>query len=176
MQRYLEGCEHYTLKPGYIFASERPLVIQTVLGSCISVCLHDRQRSIGGMNHFQMPRTLDAPRTAKFGEPSTQGLIRSLLDFGSRQGDLVAQLYGGASLPEKPLSLEVSNDNILVAREVLAHYRIPILSEDVGGFLGRKLLFMTELNQVLVFKIHKIRAADYYHYSDERRDNFGQPD
>ena len=46
---------NYFLKPGYILIASKPTVISTVLGSCVSVCLYDRKRGAGGMNHFQLP-------------------------------------------------------------------------------------------------------------------------
>ena len=31
------------------------MLIVTTLGSCIAACLWDRERRIGGMNHFMLP-------------------------------------------------------------------------------------------------------------------------
>lgn len=42
-----------TVIQGDFAISDGPqVVLTTVLGSCIAVCLHDRNRRIGGMNHF----------------------------------------------------------------------------------------------------------------------------
>ena len=40
---------------GDYFASSQDVVIHTVLGSCVAVCLYDPGKKIGGMNHILMP-------------------------------------------------------------------------------------------------------------------------
>jgi len=41
--------------PAEYFVSDEDLLITTTLGSCIAACLWDRERRIGGMNHFLLP-------------------------------------------------------------------------------------------------------------------------
>ena len=41
--------------PGEYFVSDEDMLIMTTLGSCIAACLWDRERRIGGMNHFMLP-------------------------------------------------------------------------------------------------------------------------
>ena len=43
------------IKPGEYYVTPREMMIVTVLGSCVSACIRDRQRGIGGMNHFMLP-------------------------------------------------------------------------------------------------------------------------
>ena len=44
-----------TIYIGGVHVSPGPAVIKTLLGSCISVCLFDPIRRVGGMNHFMLP-------------------------------------------------------------------------------------------------------------------------
>ena len=41
--------------PGEFFVSREPMVVYTVLGSCISACIRDPIVGVGGMNHFMLP-------------------------------------------------------------------------------------------------------------------------
>ena len=41
--------------PGEYFVFNEDVLIMTTLGSCIAVCLWDRQAKVGGMNHFMLP-------------------------------------------------------------------------------------------------------------------------
>ena len=41
--------------PGEYFVHDEDMLIMTTLGSCIAACLWDRERRIGGMNHFMLP-------------------------------------------------------------------------------------------------------------------------
>jgi chemotaxis protein CheD len=41
--------------PGEYFVHDEDMLIMTTLGSCIAACLWDRERKVGGMNHFMLP-------------------------------------------------------------------------------------------------------------------------
>ena len=41
--------------PGEYYATNKDMALVTVLGSCVSACLRDREAGIGGMNHFMLP-------------------------------------------------------------------------------------------------------------------------
>lgn len=158
----------YFLKPGYIFLPARPAVVSTVLGSCVAVVLWDRKRKTGGINHFQLPTCKgEEPPTARFGDASTVMLIRMMIQEGSKIKHLEAQLFGGAS--NRAVSpLDVGPENIRTARRVLARHGIRVISEDVGGQLGRKLVFDTAKNEIAVLKVERVRIADWYPYDNQR--------
>jgi chemotaxis protein CheD len=44
---------------GEIYTSSEPAVVETILGSCVSVCLFDPVRKTGGMNHILLPGKAD---------------------------------------------------------------------------------------------------------------------
>ena len=159
----------YFLKPGYILVPDTPTVISTVLGSCVAVCLFDGARKAGGMNHFQLPSTRKQEEaTARFGNVSTWALITMMIEGGSQIRNLEAQLFGGAFHPKNCIQ-NVGQENIRVARQVLAKKRIPIVSEDVGGEKGRKVVYHTGSNEVVVIKVDKIRQEDWDPYLGQRR-------
>jgi chemotaxis protein CheD len=162
------GPENYFLKPGYILVPHTPTVISTVLGSCVAVCLYDRKRKTGGMNHFQLPsisRLEEA--TARYGNVSTLALIGMMLEDGSKIKHLEAQLFGGAGNPGAATK-NIGMENIRVARLILTRKHIPIVSEDVGGEKGRKVVYNTATSEVAVMKVGKIRQGDWYPYVDNR--------
>ena len=41
--------------PGEFFVHDEDILVMTTLGSCIAACLWDRERRVGGMNHFLLP-------------------------------------------------------------------------------------------------------------------------
>ena len=160
--------ENYFLKPGYIFISENPTIISTVLGTSVSVCLYDSKRKVGGMNHFKLP-AIDDPQkaTAEYGNVATLTLVRMMLQDGSNRKNIEAQIFGGA-FRESISDVDMGKSNIRVARSVLARERLQIVSEDVGGWKGRKIVFDTEKNEIAIIKVDKIRAGDWYPYESER--------
>ncbi len=170
----VEDADRYYLKPGFVFVSEKAAAIHTVLGSCVAVCVYDRRRRYGGMNHFMLPRSPRGAPTSKFGDAAMAALFKTFNDFGSRWEDLEAQLYGGSWLANNRQSREVGTENVQTARSYLRRYGIALVSEDVGGILGRKIVFLSELNRVFVYKLSDIRKADYFDYRDPRRELYGR--
>ena len=160
--------DNYFLKPGYIFVPQQPTIISTVLGSCIAVCLYDPKQKIGGMNHFQFPRTTDRKNaTAQYGDVSTIMLIRMMAENGSAIKHLEAQIFGGAYNPANAVQ-NVGRENIQIARRVLAQKGVRLVSEDVGGEKGRKVVFDTRANEIAVLKVEKLRQSDWFPYEGDR--------
>ncbi|MBO4729182.1 MAG: hypothetical protein J5631_12220, partial [Spirochaetaceae bacterium] len=46
-----------TILPGEFYSTDKPVLISTVLGSCISIALYDPELKLGGLNHFMLPTT-----------------------------------------------------------------------------------------------------------------------
>jgi len=160
--------ENYYLEPGYIFLAEKPTSISTVLGSCVSVCIYDRKRKIGGMNHFKVPFATDSDQaTARFGNVATITLIRMMIHDGSKIKNLEAQILGGAH-DRKVSPKDIGFENILAAKRILTRERIRVTSEDVRGGKGRKIVFNTATNEIAVFKVDKLRESDWYPYKSNR--------
>ncbi|MFW5811032.1 MAG: chemotaxis protein CheD, partial [Thermodesulfobacteriota bacterium] len=86
---------------------------------------------------------------------------------GSKPRNLEAQIIGGAYNPGIS-GKNIGRENIQVARKLLARKRIRIVSEDVGGEKGRKVVFNTHTNEVAVIKVEKLRTADWFPYEGER--------
>lgn len=141
------------LIPGDLYVSEREINLKTVLGSCIAVCLYDRKLKRGGMNHFVHAQSNKAHRDNKYGDISTEQLIKAMVESGSSRTDLIASVYGGASghwnsIIEPPGSL-----NKKIAMKILKDYGIPVIVEDTGGCFGRTVIFNTETNEIIVEKL-----------------------
>ena len=158
----------YFIEPGYILVAARPAVISGVLGSCVSVCLYDRKRKVGGMNHFRYPFIGEKHRaTAIYGNVSTLALIRMMIAEGSKPKHLEAQIIGGAHNPAASPK-NIGRENVLMARKILIRHRISVTSEDVGGEKGRKVVFNTRQNEIAVMKVENLRSGDWYPYDDNR--------
>ncbi len=159
---------NYFLEPGFIFLAAKPTIISTVLGSCVAVCIYDRKRKVGGMNHFQLPFIDNKGKTTSlYGNVATLALIRMMLYELSKTKHLEAQLFGGAYNP-KVSPKDFGHENVMAARKVLAGKKIRVVSEDVGGNKGRKIVFNTSTNEIGVFKVDKLRMGDWYPYEDDR--------
>jgi chemotaxis protein CheD len=154
----------YFLKPGYLYLTQEPTLIYAVMGSAVTVCLWDRHNRFGGVAHFLYPRLSRGDKaTAQYGNVAVLTLIKLMLADGSDRSFLEAQLFGGGD----PASFEaktLGNQNVLTARKVLARQGVPIISEDVGGTKGRKLVFKSDTNEAMVLKVDRLRREDWFPY------------
>ena len=144
------------LHPGDSIATNVPTAVKTILGSCISVCLWDCDRAIGGMNHFVMPRTAVKPANpGRFGSLAITGLIDAMVEQGARATRLQANVFGEASMvpggQARPNHIGVQN--MRIATELLERAGIPVLACDVGGGRGRKIVFYTDDGSVALWTL-----------------------
>ncbi|MDX9820600.1 MAG: chemotaxis protein CheD [Syntrophales bacterium] len=158
----------YFLSPGYIYLSRDPSLISTVVGSGIAVALWDGSAGYGGMNAFLYPEAPgNAERTPLYGDVAVDFLIRMFLEEGSKKKHLKAQLFGGASSGERECT-GIAMKNISKARQVLRLANVPVISEDTGGRMGRKIVFNTLKNEAIVYKVNTLRKGDWHPYIQDR--------
>ncbi len=137
------------LAPGTICCAAEPSVVTTILGSCVAVCLFDRHRRIGGMNHFLLPRCGPSPPTARYGDVAFARLLAAMERLGSRPVDLRAKVFGGAAvLPFGARADTVGTQNVAVALEALLIHGIPVMARRTGGLRGLFLRFHTANGRV----------------------------
>ena len=132
---------HNVILGTYRISNDPNEVITTVLGSCVAVCLFDLERGLGGMNHFLLPegRSGDLEEVV-FGLQAMELLINAMLKQGAQKYNMQAKLFGGAQMIGG-LS-NIGERNVAFAREFLSDEAFPVVSESVGGTMGRKIIFM----------------------------------
>jgi chemotaxis receptor (MCP) glutamine deamidase CheD len=141
---------------GEVFASRQPTVIKTLLGSCIAVCLWDPVTRIGGMNHFLLPRSLNGSQDdpARFGVHAMDLLIGEMLKSGAERSRIRAKVFGGAHVLDIAVGEDsVPSQNIAFAFDFLRRDGFKIVSEDVGGYLPRRVHFQSDSGRAFVQRI-----------------------
>ena len=150
--------KHFLL-PGTIKVSSKEMDISTLLGSCIAVCLWDKELHQGGINHYMLPfwngHGLASP---KYGNIAIEKLIRNLINIGSERKNIVAKVFGGAAvLSSSDCVFNIGERNIEIQENILHEQGIKVVAKSVGGQLGRKLIFNTETGTVKMKYIKKSR-------------------
>src|SRR5688572_2307294 len=143
--------EHF-LFPSTLFYERAPHRVLTILGSCVSVCLFDPELGIGGINHYMLPwwNGNETPST-KYGDVAIERLIEKMILNGSRKENLVAKVFGGASQHAfHQKLLDIGARNISTAEKLLATHKIKIIAQNTGGTKGRRIVFHSQTNQVLM--------------------------
>jgi chemotaxis protein CheD len=130
------------LYPGQVFVTRDPIVISTILGSCAAVCLWDRHRKAGGMNHYLLPEgQADGPNRLRYGNNANPELLRQVLALGCEIRNLQAKVFGGSSAFAVNLSQSVGTRNVDLAESFLRSAGIPVVEREVSGKHGRRLVF-----------------------------------
>lgn len=151
---------HY-LYPGTLFVHRNQHLVTTVLGSCVSVCLWNKTAMLGGINHYLLPLwNGEGLPTPKYGNIAIEKLVEKVRAISSPGDKLVAKVFGGASMWEKTEGLlAIGQRNIEYATETLETHDIPIVSSDVGGYQGRKIIFDTATGTVMMRRQKSMRVA-----------------
>lgn len=141
------------LHPGELYASKHPSAVMTILGSCVSVCLWDSQRQIGGMNHFLLPWSPGtSSRSARYGDVAMEDLIERLVSLGARPDRLRARVFGGACVLEafRGDDSHLGARNVDLAIKQLSSRGIRVAGKMVGGRVGYKVRFLTHSGTAVV--------------------------
>lgn len=143
--------------PGEYYATGRDMMLVTVLGSCVSVCLRDPVSGVGGMNHFMLPEGGDPhnllSNPARYGGYAMEVLINQLIKLGAARNRLEAKVFGGGAVMRGFTMQNVGERNSAFVLEYLDRERIRILAQDLLDIFPRKVYFFPTSGRVLVKKL-----------------------
>lgn len=135
------GKRIHVVQGEHCISSDPDVMLTTVLGSCVAVCMRDPKTGIGGMNHFLLPEGkaegLDESR--RYGAYAMELLINELLRSGARRERLEAKLFGGARM-FGGLS-DVGASNAAFAEKFLRDEGIPVVGSSLGGLQARRVQY-----------------------------------
>lgn len=121
---------------------KRALMEAFGLGSCIGIVLYDMSTGISGIAHILLPGASQNGET-KYAETAIETLLEDMIKQGARKSRIVSKFAGGANV-FKHINLEIlkiGNRNAISVEETLKKNKIPILAKDVGGEVGRSVMF-----------------------------------
>ncbi len=152
----MEQKTHF-LYPSTLFASRDSYLVNTILGSCVAVCLYDPVMKIGGINHFMLPLwNGQGLASTKYGNIATERLIEKMTGYGCYKKDMIAKVFGGGEVIDTQISqFLIGKRNIDIALEILKSHNIKINGQSTGGKLGRKIQYNTYTGEVLQRMIKK---------------------
>jgi chemotaxis receptor (MCP) glutamine deamidase CheD len=132
---------------GETFASATPTWVSTVLGSCVSACIYDPERGVGGMNHFLLPDAgSDGQDSARYGSYAMDLLINQIMKLGGDRRCLVAKVFGAANAVG---SAAVARRNQDFIEAYLLREKIAVRGSRLGGTRPIEVRFETESGRAL---------------------------
>lgn len=145
--------------PGEYFVTRDDMVLVTVLGSCVAACIRDRERRMGGINHFMLPAGNEhdpLATSARYGVYAMEILINHLLKMGARRQNLEAKVFGGGRVMAALTQSEVGDRNAEFVLDFLRAERIPVVAQDLLDIYPRKVYYFANTGRVLVKKLIKL--------------------
>ncbi|RKY10725.1 MAG: chemotaxis protein CheD [Planctomycetota bacterium] len=147
-----------TVGMGEIMVAESPYALRCIgVGSCVAVALYDKAAAIGGLAHIMLPqiaKSSDKSSPARYGDMAVAMMVNEMQERDVSICNLKAKIFGGANMFSNIISpdstMNIGQRNISAVREELIKHDIEIVVEDVGGHVGRSVLFDMRDGSVVV--------------------------
>lgn len=143
------------VQPGEFVVSDKPSVVSTTLGSCVAACVRDKQRGIGGMNHFLLthPTWSDAElaASARYGCFAMEMLLNEIYRRGGERANLEVKVFGGGHVHS--VGLDVGQVNAHWILEYAEREQLQVCGSDLGGEGARRIFYYTDSGRVLVKRL-----------------------
>ena len=174
IQRFWDGehgCWSLKILPGEYYVTCADEAVSTVLGSCVSACVRDPQRRIGGMNHFLLPvegvpdeAAADPQQwlATRYGTHAMASLLDTLLGLGARRERLEVKVFGGGRILAG--MTDVGAGNIAFVRRYLAAAGLRICAEDLGGTQPRKIVYFPLSGRVRLKRLRPVESRIVSHH------------
>lgn len=142
----------------------RPVLLITVLGSCVSATFFHAGRRAGGMFHAMLPakgphRNSGRERPCAFANLAVEAMLARFAQAGMAADELEVKLFGGANTMRASSSeelrdmLDVGRHNVEAALTALADHDLRPTVSDVLGEGGRKLYFNTATGEIWLSRL-----------------------
>lgn len=167
VNRYLDrdhGIIAAKILPGEYYVTNENELITTVLGSCISACIRDKELGIGGMNHFMLPETNEHKmqqgsdaligNATRYGNYAMEHLINTILSNGGKRKNLEVKVFGGGKII--PTLSDVGERNVQFVLDYIDQEGLNLVSKDLGDIYPRKVIYFPKTGKVGMKKIQDL--------------------
>lgn len=124
---------------GQIVIARKPVLLTSVLGSCVGVGLFHPRFHIGALAHVVLPDSSGRPaQPGKFADTAIPHMLQLLERQGVNASGLIAKIAGGACMFGSPGPLQIGDANVKAVLSALENARVRVSAQDVGGTAGRR--------------------------------------
>ena len=155
------------LKPLEILITRKPSMVKTILGSCVSITMFSSELGIGGICHSILPT---CPKEESCTDPCEEMfryvdctilyMLNQFQELGAVLKEIQVKLFGGAKMLEansgNGSSYNIGKENVLSAFRTFNSKGLQVATSDIGGLIGRKILFNTSNGIVLLQRLDDI--------------------
>lgn len=168
MIRYKPHLPMLFLKQNEMSILSKPMLVSTILGSCVAVTLFSPRLGVAAISHSYLPhcrtrkyvdnirdllceRCLHCPEAFKYVDCAVSMMVEAFTRFGVTPGETQVQLFGGAKMIDRrpqAVNIPIGTQNSDTAQKVIADQGLRIAVQDIGGATGRKIYFDTQTGHV----------------------------
>lgn len=153
------------LHPGEVIFCNKPIVIATVLGSCVAITFYNGRTGYTGISHCQLPQCKDPRQTCngecegpyKYVDCTIKKMINKFLNMEIKKNEIDVKIFGGGDVlnyrDHAGISKTVGKLNIDMAVNMVEKNYLNLTAMDVGGKTGRKIFFLTNSGEVYLSRL-----------------------
>ena len=169
MKPDINGYEVVYLRTGEGCFTNKPLVVSTVLGSCVAITMFSEKPRFAGIVHCQLPVCLDkglpckppCDQPFKYVECSIPKMLEKFKRMKVKTKDIEVKIFGGGEIIQsangiingKARDIRVGAQNVAAAIKLLEDHSLRITASDTGGSQGRKLLFFANTGEIFLNRL-----------------------
>jgi len=154
------------LKPSEIHITKTPSIVETVLGSCVSVTMFDRTSGVSMICHCLLPQCKnevpcegDCSEGFKYVDCSIRRMIAKYASYDIKLSNIEVKVFGGADMfnakANSANNIAIGKQNIETALKIIKRGNLNLIASDVGGTEGRKIYFNTHTGEVHLKRLNK---------------------
>ena len=148
------------LKPGELYISDKPVIVSTILGSCVALTIFSERCKTGGICHAQLPvnPSSKGDDTFHYVDSSILYMLKEFETMGILRSEMELKLLGGADVLDRfdEATSTVGQKNIETALDIIRKENLTLKVSHVGGKLGRKILFHTHTGKIFLKRINRM--------------------
>lgn len=162
MVRKVDNLPLYDIGIGELYVTKSPMILKTVLGSCLAITMFDKKSGAAGMNHIVLPgeyvdhlgqTVIFQGDDTRYGNVSLKVMLERMRQLGSVNDSIIANMVGGSYMWPCSDRVDVPRMNVDYARKFLTKQRIRVVSEVIFKKNALRVFLNTQSGELKVEEI-----------------------
>lgn len=166
MARKVDNLPVFDIGIGELHVTGKPMVLKTVLGSCVAITMFDKQSGVAGMNHIVLPgeyvdhlgqMVIFEGDDTRYGNISLKLMLDRMKRLGASSERIIANMVGGSYMWPCSERVDIPKMNVVYARKFLAEQKIRLAREVVFKKNALRVFLNTISGEVTVEEIVNVK-------------------
>jgi putative nucleotidyltransferase with HDIG domain len=136
----LDDTRYHVAAGSYHVDTQKPMILEAYLGTCVGVALYDPVARVGGLIHLLLPEPIGIESTSQPEKYASTGFplfLQALTDAGASTANVKACIAGGAlvgPLDDSDLELDIGGRTAERVMQIIDAEGIRVAKLETGGF------------------------------------------